>query len=91
MTGFDNALEAKRRVDALLDGRRVPPLERLGVTFGHGSSVYAIFDSLLLRWTGRGIPNTTVDQITGALVTAFPDRAAYYTHDTLGSSLSAAT
>jgi hypothetical protein len=55
MTGFDNALEAKRRVDALLDSR-LPALERVGVILGHGSSVYDIFDSLL-RWTGRGLPN----------------------------------
>jgi hypothetical protein len=84
VTGFDNALEAKRRVDALLDSRRVPALERIGVTFGHGSSVYVIFDSLL-RWTGRGIP-TAVAQITAALVAAFPDRAVY-THDTIGFEL----
>jgi hypothetical protein len=56
------------------------------VDSGHGSSVYAIFDSLL-RWTGRVVPNTAVDQITDALVTAFPDRAAYYTRDTIGFEL----
>ena len=75
VTGFDNALEAKRKVDALLDSRRAPALERLGVTFGHGSSVYVIFDSLL-RWTGRGVPTTAVAQITAALLAAFPGRAA---------------
>ena len=46
VTGFDNALEAKRRVDALLDTNRVPGLERLGVTLGHGASVYLILDSV---------------------------------------------
>jgi hypothetical protein len=86
VTGFDNALEAKRRVDALLDSRRVPGLERLGVTFGHGSSVYVIFDSLL-RWTGRHASSGAVEQITRLLVAAFPDRAVYYTHDTIGFEL----
>lgn len=86
VTGFDNALEAKRRVDALLDTRRGPGLERLGVTFGHGASVYVIFDSLL-RWTGRQTPSAAVDQITALLIDAFPDRAVYYTHDTIGFEL----
>jgi len=86
VTGFDNALEAKRRVDALLDSRRVPGLERLGVTFGHGTTVYVIFDSLL-RWTGQSAPNDAVDRITEALVVAFPDRPVYYTHDTVGFEL----
>lgn len=90
VTGFDNALEAKRRVDALLESRRVPGLERLGVTFGHATSVYVIFDSLL-RWTGRGAPSSAVNQITAALVTAFPDRDVYYTHDTVGFELDAVT
>lgn len=39
VTGFDNALEAKSRVDGLLDSRHVPALEHVGVTFEHGSSV----------------------------------------------------
>lgn len=59
MTRFSNALEAKRQVEALRDSRRVPALERLGVAFGHGTPVYVIFDSHL-RWTGRGMPSTTV-------------------------------
>lgn len=85
MTRFDNALDAKRRVEALLDSRRVPGLERLGVTFGHGqAAVYVVFDSLL-RWTGRGVP--AVEQISAALVAAFPGRAVYYTHDTIGFEL----
>ena len=48
--------------------------------------MYVIFDSLL-RWTGRGVPTTAVAQITAALVAAFPDRAVYYTHDTIGFEL----
>lgn len=87
VTGFDNALDAKRRVEALLDSRRVPGLERLGVTFGHGqATVYVVFDSLL-RWTGRGVPSTAVEQIGAALVDAFPGRSVYYTHDTIGFEL----
>lgn len=86
VTGFDNALEAKRRVDALLDSSRVPGLERLGVTFGHAASVYVIFDSLLC-WTGQGVPSPAVDRITAALVAAFPDCPVYYTHDTIGFEL----
>lgn len=86
VTGFDNALEAKRRVDALLDSNRVPGLERLGVTIGHGPSVYLILDSLLC-WTGQGVPSTDVERITAALVAAFPECSVYYTHDTVGFEL----
>jgi hypothetical protein len=56
------------------------------VTLGHGSSVYVIFDSLL-RWTGPHAPSPAVDEITGLLLDAFPDRAVYYTHDTIGFEL----
>jgi hypothetical protein len=87
VTGFDNALEAKRRVDALLDSRRVPALERVGVTLGHGSSVYVIFDNVL-RWTGRGLPNAAAEQVTAALVAACPDRAATTPTTPSGSSSS---
>lgn len=47
VTGFDNALDAKRKVDAFLAADPSPALERLGVTFGQGPSVFIIFDSLL--------------------------------------------
>lgn len=86
VTEFDDALEAKRRIDALHDSSRVPGLERLGVTFGHGASVYVIFDSLLC-WTGQGDPSTDVEQITAALVAAFPECSVYYTHDSVGFEL----
>lgn len=33
------------------------------------------------------VPNTAADQITAALVAAFPDRAVSYTHDTIGFEL----
>ena len=48
--------------------------------------MYAVFDSLL-RWTGRGVPNAAVGEISAAIVAAFPGRAVYYTHDTLGFEL----
>jgi len=73
VTGFDNAPEAGRRVDAFLASQQIPVLERLGVTFGHGPSVYVIFDSLL-RWTGRGTPNPAVEEVTAAISAAFPGR-----------------
>jgi len=53
------------------------------VTFGHDASIYVIFDSLL-RWIGRGVPGHAVEEITAAIVAAFPGRCVYYTHDTVG-------
>jgi len=84
VTGFDNALEAKRSVDALC--RRIPDLERVGVPFGQGVTAYVIFDSLL-RWTDHGVSNQAIEEITAAIVAAFPGRAVYYTHDTIGFEL----
>ena len=52
VTRFDNALKTKRRVNALPDSSRVPGPEGLGVTLGHGASVYEIFDGILRR-TGQ--------------------------------------
>lgn len=98
VTGFDNALDAKRRVDAFLAADPSPALERLGVTFGQGPSVFIIFDSLLTwqhpatRPTASGhaaepTGDSTVDQVTAAIVAAFPGREIYYTHDHIGFEL----
>jgi hypothetical protein len=42
VTGCDNAREATRRVAAFLASQQIPVLERPGVAFGHGPSVYVI-------------------------------------------------
>jgi hypothetical protein len=70
VTGSDDALEAKRRVEAFLNSQRIPVLERLGVTFGHGPSVFVIVDSLLRRQRGTTLP--AVGHVTAAIVVAFP-------------------
>lgn len=97
VTGFDNALDAKRKVDAFLAADPSPALERLGVTFGQGPSVFIIFDSLLTWQHAASRPasgpasgpasDPTVDQVTAAIVAAFPGREIYYTHDHVGFEL----
>lgn len=106
LTGFSNALEARRRVERFLEAHAFPGLSPLGVMLtsplspagapavpGAGT-VTVILDSVL-RWTSPSSTRSTgaepgeTDQITTALLEAFPSCGVYYTNDLVGSDLAA--